>query len=132
MKKHFLTKSAVMAAALMGAVSLAACGGSNDTAAGTYTLTTVGAEGMTMDVAQMAEAMGMDEDSMKVALELKDGGELVLSGGSQMFGSDTLEGTWEAGDGTVDLTIDGDTITCELKDGVITLEENDTSMVFEK
>ena len=121
MKKHFLTKSAVMAAALMGAVSLAACGGSKDTAAGTYTLTTVGAEGMTMD-----------EDSMKVALELKDGGELVLSGGSQMFGSDTLEGTWEAGDGTVDLTIDGDTITCELKDGVITLEENDTSMVFEK
>ena len=98
MKKHFLTKSAVMAAALMGAVSLAACGGSKDTVAGTYTLTTVGAEGMTMDVAQMAEAMGMDEDSMKVALELKDGGELVLSGGSQMFGSDTLEGTWEAGD----------------------------------
>lgn len=132
MKKHFLTKSAVMAAALMGAVSLAACGGSKDTVAGTYTLTTVGAEGMTMDVAQMAEAMGMDEDSMKVALELKDGGVLVLSGGSQMFGSDTLEGTWEAGDGTVDLTIDGDTITCELKDGVITLEENDTSMVFEK
>ena len=124
---------------LVLALSLTACGGNStggNTSAspvGTYSLKSISADGISMDLEQLKENMiqsGMDTE-MNLTMELKEDGSFTID----MSGfNDALsqEGTWQETGSGLELTTGGDTTTVTSKDGTLTIEEGGTTLVFEK
>ena len=131
MKKNVTGKCFALAAAVAGTVFFTACGGGNSLA-GSYILTEVEIAGMTMDVSELAEMAGLDSSAFSVSIDLNSDGSMVMNGEDMGIGSG--EGTWEANGNSIDLTVEGDTISAEVSGNSIILEEPSSgmSMTFEK
>ncbi len=122
MKKHVLA----LLLALAMVVSLAACGGGSSPE-GTYHLTKMEMEGMSLDIAQLTEAAGVDVD---IALNLNADKTFSLDMSALGMG-ESLAGTWSTDNGLT-LTVDGESVPVKLNGSTIVLEEDGTSMTFEK
>ena len=124
--KHTMKKNVLaLLLALAMVVSLAACGGGSPE--GTYHLTKISAEGLDMDIQQLAQMAGMDVD---ITLELKSDKTFVLEAGAAGLG-ESAEGTW-SNDNGLTLTAEGASISAKLEGSTIILEQDGTSMTFEK
>ena len=129
-----MKKVMVSVVAIIMVLSLVACGGGkNADVAGTYKMTSMEAAGVTMDIAQLAEAAGMDADLFK--LELKEDGNFEMS----MFdgaGTESVSGTWKADGNTVTMTAEGEDLKATVDGNKLTVEESyegqTMKMVFEK
>ncbi len=117
-----------MMAAMM--VVLCSCGGSNND--GTYVVQSM----MGMDVQQLldmyASAGGDDQSVPKTAEDLAT---LKIDGKSftmKINGQQDYTGDCEISGETIKLTIQGDTASGTIKDGVITIEVEGSSMTFKK
>lgn len=133
MKKNVWSKLLCMAMVLMMVFSLAACGkkDSGSSAAGTYNLQEIAAAGVTMNIDDLKESLGDAAADLNLSLILNEDGKFTLD----MTAFDptmSMDGTWEEKDGSIELTVDGETVSATYKDGTITLEESGTSMTFKK
>lgn len=126
MKKRMMT----LFLALAMVVSLAACGGGGggSNVAGTYNLTKMDAAGVSMDIAQLTAAAGMD---VSIVLDLKSDGNFSLDM-SAIDATQSLSGTWTADGSTLSLTAEGSTISGTIDGGTIVLEESGQTLTFEK
>lgn len=134
MNKNFLKKCPGVALAVICAAGLTACGGGGgNSMAGTYTMSSVEVSGATMDIEELAGMAGMDADDLTVTLELNSDGSFALDM-EALTGMDVVEGTWEGDEDSLDLTAEGDTFSCDVEDGVITMAESTSgvTMIFEK
>lgn len=133
MKKSIWSKLLCMALVLMMVFSLAACGkkDSGSSAAGTYNLQEISASGVTMNMEDLKASLGDAAKDLDFAIVLGEDGKFSLDM-TAFDPSMSLEGTWEEKDGSIELTVDGETISASLKDGVLTMEEEGTSLTFKK
>lgn len=120
--------SLLMLLAMM--VSLVACGGGGDTseAAGTYNLTKMDANGVTVDIKELSGQSGVE---VKISLILEEGGNFTLDMGA-LSGEEAISGTWEAKGSDLKLTSEGDEVTATLDGTTVTMEEDGQVLVFEK
>lgn len=125
-------------AALFLTVGLTACGSSSqpaptDTSAdvvGIYRLQHISAAGLDLDADALSETMGTQ---ISIQLEVKADGTFVMD--SAMPGlnrQETISGTWSQKDGAITFATDSEELPVTSSDGVLTLEQNDQSLVFEK
>ena len=70
MKKSVWAKMLSLALVFVCVIGLAACGGGDSSAAGSYKLQTIEMSGMSMDLEQLAEASGVSADEMTIILDL--------------------------------------------------------------
>lgn len=132
MKKNVWAKMLSLALVFVCVIGLAACGGGDASAAGTYRLQTIEMAGMSMDLEQLAETAGVSADDMAINLDLKSDGNFSLDMSALEAADMSMSGTWEASGSDIKLTVDGQTMTATLKDGVITLAAEGVSMTFKK
>ena len=125
--KHTMKKNVLaLLLALAMVVSLAACGGGGSPE-GEYHLTKLEAQGMSLDMDQLAEMAGVDVD---IALKLNADKTFSLDMSALGMG-ESLSGTWSSDNGLT-LTVDGESVPVKLSGNTIVMEEDGTSMTFEK
>ena len=125
--KHTMKKNVLaLLLALAMVVSLAACGGGGSPE-GEYHLTKLEAQGMSLDMDQLAEMAGVDVD---ITLKLNADKTFSLDMSALGMG-ESLAGTWSTDNGLT-LTVDGESVPVKLNGSTIVLEEDGTSMTFEK
>ncbi len=129
MKKSVWAKMLSLALVFVCVIGLAACGGGDSSAAGSYKLQTIE---MSMDLEQLAEASGVSADEMTIILDLKEDGNFSLDMSALESADMSMSGTWEGSGSSVKLTVEGETINCTLKDGVLTMAAEGVSMTFKK
>lgn len=120
MKKKVLVLGIAVVMALSMAF-VASCG-KTDPNVGKYKM--VEMMGMTID--DMNKLAGEDVSDM-ITLELKDGGKGVMK-----VESESGDVEWKVDGEKISLTADGETIEGTIKDGVIEIEIDGISVVFEK
>jgi len=134
MKKR-VTKLLSVLLALICMFSLVACGGgSGEDLSGSYSLQTMDMNGVSMDMdalKETLEAAGQDASSINISIDLEAGGSFKLNMDA-IDPSMSMSGTWKSTSGGVELTVDGETLTAALADGVLTLEEEGVKMTFKK
>ena len=119
-----------MMAAMM--VVLCSCGGANND--GVYVVQSLGG----MDIQQLLDMYsGMGGDAENVPKSAEDIMTLEIKGSnftlnSKMDSSQNQSGTCEISGETIKLTINGETASGTIKDGVVTITEGGTSMTFKK
>ena len=134
--KKSVTKIISLALVLVCMLGLVACGGGGSDVSGTYKLQSVEMAGMSVNLEDLATALGESMDDLKVNLELKSDGKFSLDL-SDLDPTLVMDGTYKASGKTVTLTdedgesliatLDGDTLTMtEEADGVT------ASMSFKK
>ena len=125
-------------AALFLTVGLTACGSSSqpaptDTSAdvvGIYRLQHISAAGLDLDADALSETMGTQ---ISIQLEVKADGTFVMdSAMPELNRQETISGTWSQKDGAITFATDSEELPGTFSDGVLTLEQNDQSLVFEK
>ncbi|OUO17855.1 hypothetical protein [Flavonifractor sp. An4] len=125
-------------AALFLTVGLTACGSSSqpaptDTSAdvvGIYRLQHISAAGLDLDADALSETMGTQ---ISIQLEVKADGTFVMdSAMPELNRQETISGTWSQKDGAIIFATDSEELPVTFSDGVLTLEQNDQSLVFEK
>ncbi len=125
-------------AALFLTVGLTACGSSSqpaptDTSAdvvGIYHLQHISAAGLDLDADALSETMGTQ---ISIQLEVKADGTFVMdSAMPELNRQETISGTWSQKDGAIIFATDSEELPVTFSDGVLTLEQNDQSLVFEK
>lgn len=125
MKKRIAMLMLVLAMAVM---MFSGCGKSKNQApvVGEWKMTTIEISGVTMDVDQFLSIAGQEDTKMNMTIK-EDGTFFMDVVGEQ------AEGTWEYKEPKCTLTVDGDSIDAEYKDGklVIDMDGNGT-MTFEK
>lgn len=126
--KHTKQTAVSLLMALILMLSLAACGGGDTSAAGTYKLTSMDLEGMSMDIKQLEELSGV---KMNITLELKKNGDFTLDMAA-LDESDSLSGTWKADGNNLTLTSDGEDVTGTLDGKTLVLKQGSESLTFEK
>ena len=115
---------AALMAALM-AFALCACGGSN--VEGTYVVSEYNGQSIDTALAQMKE-MGVEMTAETLGtITLASGNKATLA----MMGA-SKTGTYEVSGETLKITIDGETQSVSIKDGVITYTEDGTTMKMKK
>ena len=131
-----MKKVLVSVVAIVMVFSLVACGGgsgSSASLAGTYKMTSIEAAGVSMDVAQFAEATGVEADLLN--LVLNEDGSFEMSAFAEA-GAENVSGTWKASGNTVTLTVDGEDMTATVDGNKLTIEETQDGqtmkIVFEK
>lgn len=128
-----MKKVLVTVVAIVMVFSLVACGGGSSSAAGTYKMVSMEAAGVTMDVAQMAAAAGVEEDMFNLVLNEDGTFEMNVMGGT---GSVSQSGTWKASGNNLTLTMDGSDQKATLDGKKLTMEDNTSGqavkVVFEK
>lgn len=105
-------------------LSLAACGGSKSSAAGSYKFKSMTAEGQTVTAEQL-EALGQDLEGFK--LELKSNGEFAIT-----VEAKTETGTWKEDGKKISLTMDGETVEAALDGNTVTFGMDGVELAFEK
>lgn len=128
-----MKKVLVSVVAIVMVFSLVACGGGSASLAGTYKMTSIEAAGVSMDVAQFAEATGVEADLLN--LVLNEDGSFEMSAFAEA-GAENVSGTWKASGNTVTLTVDGEDMTATVDGNKLTMEETQDGqtmkIVFEK
>ncbi len=132
MKKSVWAKMLSLALVFVCVIGLAACGGGDSSAAGSYKLQTIEMSGVSMDLEQLATASGVSADEMTIILDLKEDGNFSLDMSALESADMSMSGTWEGSGSSVKLTVEGETINCTLEDGVLTMAEEGVSMTFKK
>ena len=112
MKRFF----AMTAAAAMFAIGLVGCGSSKDDFVGKWEAKSMTVDGETME----GEYMGIDIGAM-FQVEFKDDD----SGYIKIYGEDNVDFDWKAEDDSVDVTVDGETVTFEKDGDYIKAEEGE-------
>ena len=125
-------------AALFLTVGLTACGSSSQPAptdtnadvVGIYRLQHISAAGLDLDADALSETMGTQ---ISIQLEVKADGTFVMdSAMPELNRQETISGTWSQKDGAITFATDSEELPVTFSDGVLTLEQNDQSLVFEK
>ena len=125
-------------AALFLTVGLTACGSSSqpaptDTSAdvvGIYRLQHISAAGLDLDADALSETMGTQ---ISIQLEVKADGTFVMdSAMPELNRQETISGTWSQKDGAITFATDSEELPGTFSAGVLTLEQNTQSLVFEK
>ena len=123
MKKRI---AALMLVFAMTVLMLAGCGSSKASpVVGTWKATTIEMEGSTFEIDEWLSLAGIED--LKNEMELKSNGKLTID----MMGEQG-EGTWKYEEPKVTLTVDGDDVVAEYKDGKILLDLEGIVMIFEK
>lgn len=130
MKKTVSIMLAALLLVVMGAcTSGGAAGDGKNAAAGTYTIKSMSAAGVEVDVEAALSEAGVSTDDFKI--ELKEDGKLSLS---VFNGSETIteEGTWTADGNKITMVAETSTSEATLDGNKLTMDEDGTVMVFEK
>lgn len=118
-----------LVAVVVGVCSLAACGSSQ---AGLYKLSTMTVEGTTITAGEEFQGITISADA--VTLELKEDGTVEMK--MNLMGmNETLTGTWKqnADDAKkVDITVDGETQTCECDGSTIKFDVDGAVTIMKK
>ncbi len=117
--------SLLMVLAMM--VCLVACGG-NSKAAGTYHLTKLEMNGVSVDLKQLGEQAGVE---VKVILVLEKDGSFTLDM-STLGAGESVSGTWKTDGGNLTLSAAGEDVPATLDGKTVTLAKDGLSMTFEK
>lgn len=118
----------LMLAMVMVVMILAGCGGKKADKApviGEWKMSSIEVSGMSMDVDQFLEASGQSD--VKMTLTIKEDGKFTMD----VFG-ESADGTWEYKEPTCSLTVDGESVDAEYKDGKLVLSMDEGTMTFEK
>ncbi|HJB81376.1 hypothetical protein [uncultured Flavonifractor sp.] len=125
-------------AALFLTVGLSACGGSPqstptdaaDNVVGIYRLRHISAAGLDLDADALSQTMGTQ---ISIQLEVKaDGTFVVDSAMPELNRQETISGTWSQEEDTLTFATDSEELPVTLSDGLLTLEQDGQSLVFEK
>lgn len=125
-------------AVLFLAVGLSACGNSpqsvpTDPAAdvtGIYHLRHISAAGLDLDADALSQTMGTQ---ISIQLEVKADGTFVMdSAMPELNRQETVSGTWSQGEDTLTFATGSEELPVTLSDGLLTLEQDGQSLVFEK
>ena len=125
-------------AALFLTVGLTACGSPSqpaptDTSAdvvGIYRLQHISAAGLDLDADALSETMGT---KISIQLEVKADGTFVMdSAMPELNRQETISGTWSQEEDTLTFATDSEELPVTLSDGLLTLEQDGQSLVFEK
>ncbi len=92
---------------------------------GTWRATEIEAMGVTVNVSDYLEQMGMGD--MKMEMSLTEDGRF----GMDLMGRQ-VEGSWRYNGSTLTLTAEGEDLSAECEDGKITIEESGVKIIFEK
>ncbi len=117
--------SLLMVLAMM--VCLVACGG-NSKAAGTYHLTKLDMNGVSVDLKQLGEQAGVE---VKVILVLEKDGSFTLDM-STLGAGESVSGTWKTDGGNLTLSAAGEDVPATLDGKTVTLAKDGLSMTFVK
>lgn len=117
--------SMLMVLAMM--VCLVACGG-NSKAAGTYHLTKLDMNGVSVDLKQLGEQAGVE---VKVILVLEKDGSFTLDM-STLGAGESVSGTWKTDGGNLTLSAAGEDVPATLDGKTVTLAKDGLSMTFVK
>lgn len=125
-------------AALFLAAALTACGNSAQTdsqqpgadVVGLYQLQHISAAGLDLDADALSDTMGTQ---ISIQLEVKADGTFVLNSAMpELNRKETISGTWSQADGALTFATDSEELPVTFTGGVLTLEQNGQSLVFEK
>ena len=125
-------------AVLFLAAGLSACGNSpqsvpTDPAAdvtGIYHLRHISAAGLDLDADALSQTMGTQ---ISIQLEVKADGTFVMdSAMPELNRQETVSGTWSQGEDTLTFATGSEELPVTLSDGLLTLEQDGQSLVFEK
>lgn len=108
-------------------VCLVACGG-NSKAAGTYHLTKLDMNGVSVDLKQLGEQAGVE---VKVILVLEKDGSFTLDM-STLGAGESVSGTWKTDGGNLTLSAAGEDVPATLDGKTVTLAKDGLSMTFVK
>lgn len=126
MKHPFLPRlTAALLCALALLAVLSGCSSKNR-AVGTYDLTTVLRDGVTLEVDQIPEENG----SFSSTLTLKEDGTFSLEL-TALENSSSMTGVWEDQGGQILLTSGSNTLSAAWADGVLTLEQDGQTLTFQ-
>lgn len=117
--------SLLMVLAMM--VCLVACGGDSK-AAGTYHLTKLDMNGVSVDLKQLGEQAGVE---VKVILVLEKDGSFTLDM-STLGAGESVSGTWKTDGGNLTLSAAGEDVPATLDGKTVTLAKDGLSMTFVK
>ena len=127
MKRRIL---AIVLAALMLTALLAACGGGDSKYVGKYTLSKMSIDGEEWDLAEFAELMDSDLETIQnmFTVELKSGGKATMN-----FGDDEPEEvTWKVDGEKITFSAGGESLEAVIKGNVITIDEDGSVMEYTK
>ncbi len=120
---------AALVAVVVGMCALAACGSSQ---AGVYKLSSMTMNGTTVTAGEEFQGVTISPDA--VTIELKEDGTAEMK--MNLFGmNQTVSGTWKqnADDNKkIDITVDGETQTCECDGNTLKFEQEGTVMTMKK
>lgn len=125
-------------AVLFLAAGLSACGNSpqsvpTDPAAdvtGIYHLRQISAAGLDLDADALSQTMGTQ---ISIQLEVKADGTFVMdSAMPELNRQETISGTWSQEEDTLTFATGSEELPVTLSDGLLTLEQDGQSLVFEK
>lgn len=125
-------------AVLFLTAGLTACGSSPQSAptdtnadvVGIYRLQRLSAAGLELDADGLNETMGTQ---ISIQLEIKADGTFALDTSMpELNRQETISGTWSQQDGALTFATDSEELPVTLTDGLLTLEQNGQSLVFEK
>ncbi|MBE7078802.1 MAG: hypothetical protein E7380_02940 [Clostridiales bacterium] len=120
--KVFLT-SMLISIFMLCMLLLTACGG----IPGTYYLESMEANGMHIEAGE--PYMGVTIDEEYIVVEIENDGSFSMS----MSGSMSFKGTWkDLGDGTIELTVDGDPLVCECDGDTLVMDMDGAKVTLKK
>ncbi len=117
----------LMLAAMLVVLALAGCGSKKESApvVGDWKVSTIEVSGVSVSLDEYLKATGTDD--MKMEISIKDGGKFSMD----MVG-EKADGTWKYKEPTLTLTVDGDDLDTEYKDGKIIMDMEGVVLTLEK
>ncbi len=128
LSKNFTTKtlSGVAAVGLLasGMGACASSAGATDACVGEWDLVAMSAQGQSVSAEELAE---FEDMGLRIYLQVEEDGSAVLS----FFGEDE-EGTWVGTAGGCTLTMSDESVTAQVVDGLLTIEQDGAEITFSK
>lgn len=105
---------------------LAGCGGGKEEpVVGKWKMTEIETMGVKVSLEEFMESMGAEAESVKMELDIKEDGTF-----SGEVAGEKGDGTWKYKDPTLTLTVDGEDMECEYKDGKLVLNVEEGGQSF--
>ena len=121
-------KKLVLAALMVAVMAFALCACGSSGVTGTYVVTEVNGQNVDDALAQLKEA-GSDMTAEQLCtITLNDGNSFTMT----VMGTEMGSGTYEISGETITLTANNQPQTGTIKDGVITISVNNSSMTLKK
>ena len=117
----------LMLAAMLVVLALAGCGSKKEASpvVGDWKVTTIEMAGTTVSVDDYLAATG--SDAIKMEFSIKEDGKFSMDMAGQ-----TADGTWKYKEPTLTLTVEGDPLDTEYKDGKIIMDMDGVVLTLER